>query len=140
MQITVTIKDKDLKQWVTELADYTLDNYDDQTRKIAKAPSVATLTKQIMADEKYMAALQKKIAKTMQDNADEFLIDDVMDTYCPTVNALEVVLGKAQEEARKKEEAQRQLMKQLAESEAEAAMVNRMVAALKKAGYKVEKS
>ena len=140
MQITVTIKDKDIKTAVAEMADYTLSNYDDKTRKIARAPSVAALTKAIMADEKYMANVKRRITNTIQTLANDHIYEDILHADCPTTAALEVQLDAAQEQARMAEEAERQKMAEIVAQEAEAAMVNRMVSALKKAGYRVEKA
>lgn len=140
MQITITIKDKDIKTCIAEMADYTLSNYDDKTRKIARAPSVAALTKAIMADEKYMANVQRRITNTIQTLANDHIYEDILDADCPTTAALEVQLDAAQEQSRMAEEAERQKMAEIVAQEAEAAMVNRMVSALKKAGYRVEKA
>jgi energy-converting hydrogenase A subunit M len=139
MQITITVKPKLLKEAVQNVADYTLGNYEDDVLKAAKAPSLAQLTKQLMADERFMADVNKRLTRAINNMVEDYIFDEAYDADCPTTAALEATLDAAQEHIQQQRETDRQQRLADVQEAMDAAMIDRVVKALKKAGYKIEK-
>ncbi len=138
MQITITISDKTIKNAVENMLDGNIyEQYDTDVRDAAGVPKKAALLKTVMADEKFMAALAKEISSRV--DPEDYLYDYVWDVPCKPVAELlkkcdaaydtvdAIQLKKEAEEAKKREEA------------AEEATVARLIAILKKQGYKLTK-
>jgi len=70
MQITVEVKDKDVKTAVAALVDDEIyNNFDPATLKAVKMPAKTTLIKQLMDDEDYMYRVTKQMAEALTNEA-----------------------------------------------------------------------
>ncbi len=148
MQITVNISDKAIKsalEYVIE--NQLLDEWNSETLKRAGVPKKAELVKQMMADEKFNAVLGKEMAKHVDDG--DLLYDVIgdMDFLDKLYQACEKAADEidAEEEAAEaaihaKEAAKRAKAEQARKEAEEEATVARVIAALKKQGYKIEKA
>lgn len=148
MQLTITISDKAIKNAVEYVVENQLfDDWNSETLKRAGVPKKAELVKQMMADEKFIATLGKEMAKHV-DNGD--LLYDVvsdMDFLNKFYQACEKAADEIdeeewakEEEANAKEAAKRAKAEQARKEAEEEATVARVIAALKKQGYKIEKA
>lgn len=150
MQITVTISDKNIKQSLDYFVESNIfDTYGSDTLKKAGIGTKKALVDQLMKDEKFMAQFSKELGKYIDDGDlmydvfgdmqnDE--IDKLIDK-CEKADdeiAAEIDAKEAAEAAKRQAKLDKEAVaRQQAEEEA---TVQRVVAALKKAGYKIEKA
>lgn len=131
MQITVTVADKLIKTSIGEAINNSVyESYDQNTLKAAKLPKTSDLIKEIFEDAKF----QKNLVKYLNEIATEAIEDRIYDDLCydvemPLLDSLKAKLDAVSEE----EQA-------VYRQEQEAKEVERMVNALKKAGYNITKS
>lgn len=150
MQITVTISDKNVKQSLDYFVESNIfDTYGSDTLKKAGITTKKALVDQLMKDEKFMAQFAKELGKyidngdmmydvfgDMQNDEIDKLIDKCEkadDEIAAAIDAKEAAEAAKRQAKLDKEEAARKLAE-------EEATVQRVVAALKKAGYKIEKA
>lgn len=150
MQITVTISDKAIKNAVDYFVESNLyDNWDSNVLKRAGVPKKADLVKQIVADEKFIAQFSKEMGKYIDDG--DIMYDVCCDLDHSVFNNIEKQCEKAYEaicneeeaaerKAFEKESAARAKAEQARKEAEEEATVARVIAALKKQGYKIEKA
>lgn len=128
MQITINIKDSEVKDAISEaLHNNIYGNWDDVVLKVAGVPAKSKMIKALFTDAKFMAAFTKRII----DNLDpcDSLWDAVYDVNMPGVDALNKACEKVASDMDKDIKLQR-----------EADQLKRTIEVLKKAGYKVEKA
>jgi hypothetical protein len=131
MQITITIKDKIVKTAIENALDCNLYEYfDTATIRAAKLPKMSTVVKDIFADAKFQKDLAKRIQETAELAVEECIYDDL--TYEVELPFLNDLIEKCEGVTQEAEQA--------AEAEREAEEVKRMVKALERAGFKIEKA
>jgi hypothetical protein len=138
MQITITVSEKSIKNALENMLEGNIyENYDSDVRELAGVPKKAELIKIVMADKKYMAALAKELAYRF--DPEDYLYDYVWDVACKPVSDLVKKCDKAFEKIDDLRHSEAETKaKQLKEAEEEAT-VARVVAILKKQGYKITK-
>ena len=148
MQLTITIADKAIKnaaEYVVE--NHLFDDWNAETLKRAGVPKKADLVKQMVTDEKFIAHLSKQLGKYVDDG--DLLYDVVcdMDYLNKFYQACEKAADELDAEESAKEEAlqakhaaARAKAEQARKEAEEEATVARVIAALKKQGYKIEKA
>ncbi len=130
MQITINIADKQIKSAINELLDNEIfDQYDKAIIKRAQFKKSVT-AKDLFECPTFQARLAKELTRV----AEDAVADNLFETVCYDIEVPQVVaiirsLDKTNEEFRE------QMM-----AEREAEEVYRMVKALEKAGFKIEKA
>lgn len=135
MQITVNIKDKDITTALENkvLWDIT-DEYSEEAHKAAGVTE-ASAVKLLREDTKFMAALEKKLARTLSAVVDDVLLDCASDANSPALKKLATQLRKAEDAVEKKDAAERKLREERLEQER---IVN-TISLLQKQGYVITK-
>jgi len=131
MQLTITIKDSLIKAAIEQaLENEVFENYDSATIKAAKIPKVSTMVKEIFANDKWQKELARRMARDAESIIEENIWDDV---------AYEIMLPGLTEVINKIEAVTDQAVKE-EELAREAEEVKRMVKALERAGFKIQKA
>ena len=135
MQITVNIKDKDITTALENkvLWDIT-DEYSEEAHKAAGVTE-ASAVKLLREDTKFMAALEKQLARTLSAVVDDVLLDCASDANSPALKKLATQLRKAEDAVEKKDAAERKLREERLEQER---IVN-TISLLQKQGYVITK-
>lgn len=131
MQITVTVADKLIKTAIGEAINNSVyEEYGQNTLKAAKLPKTSDLIKEIFEDAKFQKNLAKYLNEIATEAIEDRIYDDLYyDVEMPLLDSLKAKLDAVSEE----EQA-------VYQQEQEAKEVERMVNALKKAGYNITKS
>jgi hypothetical protein len=130
MQVTITITDKLIKSAITNALDNEVyENWNTATLKAAKIPGISVMTKEIFADPKFQAQIEREIEATAESAVEDYIYEMMDEINIPQIEDLCKRVGQAEDaidaiDAEKKE---------LAE-------VERMIKLLGKAGYKIEKA
>lgn len=139
MEITIKIKDSDIKEVLTYILENEIyEQYSDEALKIAKVPTKAAMVKEIMADPNLAKVVNKIISRI---DIMSHLYDDLGYHYdIPRLLELATAADKAQEAINKVAEAKRLAAIEMAKEASEEAMIKRTIKALEKAGYKITKA
>ena len=135
MQITINIKDKDITNALENkvLWDIT-DEFSEEAHKAAGVTE-ASAVKVLREDAKFMAALEKQLARAMSDFVDDILLDCASDATSPALKKLATQLRKAEDAVEKKAAA----AKKAAAEQLEQERVKQTIETLTKMGYKITK-
>jgi hypothetical protein len=131
MQITFTIKDKVIKSAIGESLDCSVyDHYDSATLKMAKMPKISAKANEIFANEKFQAALTKRLAEAAENMIEDCIYDELMyEIEMPGVAEMIKECDRVCQQAQEQEQINR-----------EAEEVKRMVKTLERAGFKIVKA
>jgi hypothetical protein len=130
MQITINIADKQIKSAINELLDNEIfEQYDAAIIKRAQFKKSVT-AKDLFECVQFQARLAKALAEVAKDAVEDGLFETVCyDVEVPQVAAIIKIMDQVNEQFQEQEQANR-----------EAEEVYRMVKALEKAGFKIEKA
>lgn len=139
MEITVKISDKIIKQaLLTHIKNEINDSFDDEVIKAAKLPKAADVVKDLMADARFMATVQKTMARGLDEIVEENLYNDLYDLTIPPMVKMyekcEALAATVYDQKREKEEAARQKVKQQIQTQQQTELVNLVVETLIKRG------
>ena len=130
MQVTITIKDKLIKSAISNALDNEVYEYwDSESIKAAKLPAISTVTKEIFADPKFQAQIEREIEATAEQAVEEYIYEMMDEIQLPQIQALY---------ARVREADEQRGLADAAKQEAEE--VARMIKLLAKAGYTIQKA
>ena len=136
MQITITIKDKDITNALENKVLWSImDEYSDLALK-AVGVTEASAVKALREDAKFQAALEKQLTRALGDFVEEVLGDCADDANSPALKKLVTQLDKAEKAVEKKEAAEKKAAAEREEQE----RVQRTIETLTKAGYKITKA
>jgi hypothetical protein len=137
MKITINIPDTQIKQALEARLAYVIyDNFYEDAIKRAKVSSKAKVIKQLMSDDKFMAALAKQISNYM----DIDVYDAVAATENPLIDELEDAVLTAANQIQLEHDQEAQERSNAAQEAAEAEALVRTIKTLEKAGYKITKA
>lgn len=130
MQVTFTLSDKLIKSAISNaLENEVYDYWDAAIIKAAALPKESTVVNEIFKDAKFQASLMKELIETAQNTVEDCIYDLLPEIQISKIAELNKACEKAGDEISKAEQ-----------SKQEAAEVQRLVALLTKAGYKVTKA
>ena len=148
MQITITISDKAIKDaagYVIE--NHLFDEFSSDVLKRAGVPKKADLVKQMVTDEKFIATLGKEMGKYVDDGdllydviSDMDFLDKLYQACEKAADEIDAEESAKEEAFHAKEAAKRAKAEQARKEAEEEATVARVIMALKKQGYKIEKA
>jgi hypothetical protein len=140
MKITIEVSNRVVEDALVDMLEDTIfDNFEARTLKTAKIPTAKKISKDVMADETFLAKLAKDVVKHLEDDVNELVYDRVSNM---TIGLVDDLYDRCEQTVMAEEE------KEAAEQKAEAAAnqskrdaddVARMVRALNKLGYKITK-
>jgi hypothetical protein len=134
MKITIEVSNRVVEDALVEMLEDTIfDSFEARTLKTAKIPTAKKISKDVMADETFLAKLAKDVVKHLEDDVNELVYDRVSNMTIGLVDDLydrcEQIELVEDEAVRAEEQAQRDV-----------AEVERMMKALKRLGYKITRS
>lgn len=139
MKITINIPDKDIKAAIEyRLNGDLFENYDIDILKRAKVPSKTSIIKSLMADEKFIAKLEKEIIRYTE--VEEVLYDCIHNVDCPVVEALEERCNDEYSKWCDEWEDEKQALASSVRESQDVEDIKRTIKALEKAGYKIVKA
>lgn len=141
MEVTIKVTTKLLKDAIEyRLENDLYENYSDEHIKLAKIPTKAAMTKQLMADEKFINQLTKEVASRIAYNFDDYVYDSISDVECKIIDELEAQVALAYDLAQAEAKRLAQERSDQAVAAAEEKQVQLMIKALEKSGYKIVKA